>query len=135
VPRLGFCPLPGHNPGLLLAFSLDKHLHLMGLSDSPLCRRCGERMKPLPTLFVSVKLWLHSYRRIWAPSSCSQKTLRVYIWGSSGTLVKQEGSHTSIWGKKGPSIKVYVFRFLRVSKPIANHSIISTLHHIKKSTC
>jgi hypothetical protein len=23
VPRLGFCPLTGHNPGLLLAFSLD----------------------------------------------------------------------------------------------------------------
>jgi hypothetical protein len=23
VPRLGFCPLTGHNPGLLLAFLLD----------------------------------------------------------------------------------------------------------------
>jgi hypothetical protein len=23
VPRLGFCPLTGHNPGLLLAFALD----------------------------------------------------------------------------------------------------------------
>jgi hypothetical protein len=35
-----------HNPGLLLAFPLDiiplrRHLHLIGLSDSPLCRRCG----------------------------------------------------------------------------------------------
>jgi len=28
VPRLGFCPLTGHNPGL---------------SDSPLCRRCGAK--------------------------------------------------------------------------------------------
>jgi len=35
----------GHNPGLLLAFSLDiipsGDLHPIGLSDSPLCRRCG----------------------------------------------------------------------------------------------
>ena len=46
MPGLGFCPLTGHNPGLLLAFLLDiillrRHLHLMGLSDSPSCRKCG----------------------------------------------------------------------------------------------
>ena len=36
--------LLGHNPRSWLAFLLDiitRHLHLMGLSDSPLCRRCG----------------------------------------------------------------------------------------------
>ena len=32
-------------------------------------------MKPLPTLFVSVKLWLNSDVCIWAPSSWSQRTL------------------------------------------------------------
>jgi hypothetical protein len=39
-----YCPLIGHNPGLLLACSLDtlrRHLHIMGLSDSPICRKCG----------------------------------------------------------------------------------------------
>jgi len=36
-----------------------------------------QRMKPLPTFFVSVKLWLHSDMRIWAPSSWSQRTSRV----------------------------------------------------------
>jgi hypothetical protein len=46
VPRLSFCPLTGHNPELLLAFSLDimpsgDIFHLTRLSDSPLCRRCG----------------------------------------------------------------------------------------------
>ena len=62
-------------------------------------------MKPQPTFFVSVKLWLHSDMRIWAPSSWSQRTLRVEVWGPSGTLLKQQGSYKSIWGTKGPSIK------------------------------
>ena len=36
-------------------------------------------MKPLPTFFVSVKLWLHSDLCIWAPVSWSQRTLRVSV--------------------------------------------------------
>jgi len=40
-----FCPLTGHNPGLLLAFTghntLRRHLHLLWLTISPLCRRWG----------------------------------------------------------------------------------------------
>ena len=35
-----------------------------------------QTMEPLPTFFVSVKLWLHSGIRIWAPS-WSQRTLRA----------------------------------------------------------
>jgi hypothetical protein len=31
--------------------------------------------------------------------------LRVYVWGPSGTLVKQQGSLELIWGTKGPLIK------------------------------
>jgi len=42
APRLGFCPLIGLNAGLLTGHNtLRRHLHLLGLSDSPLCRRCG----------------------------------------------------------------------------------------------
>jgi hypothetical protein len=62
--------LTGHN-------TLRRHLHLMGMSDSPLLGGVDQTMKPLPTLFVSVKLWLHSGMRIWAPFSWSQRTLRV----------------------------------------------------------
>jgi len=61
-------------------------------------------MKPLPTFFVSVKLWLHSDMRIWAPYE-SQRTLRIAVWGPSGALLKEQGSHKSIWGTKCPSIK------------------------------
>jgi len=58
-----------------------------------------------PTFFMSVKLWLHSDMCIWAPSSWSQRTLRAQVWVPSGTSVKQQGSHKSIWGTKAPSIK------------------------------
>jgi hypothetical protein len=44
VPRLGFSPLTQSRAvtGLLTGRNtLRRHLHLLGLSDSPLCRRCG----------------------------------------------------------------------------------------------
>jgi hypothetical protein len=79
-------------------------------------------VKPLPTFFVSVKLWLHSDVCIWAPSSWSQRTLRV-AWGPSGTSVKQQGSHELIWGTKGLSFKAKVHWDHEVSNPITiNHS-------------
>ena len=40
MPRLGFCPLTGYDPGLLLAFSLDI-IHEVTSSPNGLCRRCG----------------------------------------------------------------------------------------------
>ena len=90
--------LTGHN-------TLRRRLHLMGLSDSQLCRRSEAEDKTSPTFLLSVTLWFHSDMRIWAPSSWSQRTIRVNVWGPSGTLVKQQGSHKSIWGTKGLSIK------------------------------
>jgi hypothetical protein len=45
--------LTGHN-------TLRRHLHLTGLSDRPLCRRCGAEDETSATFFVSLKLWLHS---------------------------------------------------------------------------
>ena len=57
--------LTGHN-------TLRRHLHLLGLSDSPLCRRCGVEDETSAHI-----LWLHSDVCIWAPSSWSQGTSRV----------------------------------------------------------
>jgi hypothetical protein len=90
--------------------TLGRYLHQMGLSDSPLSDYyCVggvlQRRKPRPTFFVNVKLWLHSNICIRAPSSWSQRTSRVYVWGPSGTLAKQRGSHELIWCTKGLSIK------------------------------
>jgi hypothetical protein len=64
--------------GLLIEHNtLKRHLHLLGLLDTPLCGGVEQRMKPLLTLFVSVKLRFHSGTRTWAPSSWSQRTSRV----------------------------------------------------------
>jgi hypothetical protein len=46
VPRLGFYPSIGSNPVLSRDFlpghnTLRRHLHLTGLTDNPLCRKCG----------------------------------------------------------------------------------------------
>ena len=63
--------LTGHN-------TLRRHYHLMGLSDCPLCRRCGaEDETSAHILCESVKLWLHSDMHICTPSSWSQRTLRA----------------------------------------------------------
>jgi hypothetical protein len=71
----------------------------MGQSDNPLCRRCGAEDEISPAFFVGVTVWLHSDMRIWAPSSWSQRTLSLLFLGPFGTLVKQQGSHKSIWGQ------------------------------------
>jgi hypothetical protein len=53
--------LTGHN-------TLRRYLHLIGLSDSPLCRGVEQRKKPRLTLYVNVGLWLHTDMCIWTPS-------------------------------------------------------------------
>jgi len=62
--------LTGHN-------TLRRHLHLMGLSDSPMCRRCGAEDETTAYIICKCELWLHSDMPIWAPSSWSEMTLRV----------------------------------------------------------
>jgi hypothetical protein len=42
--------LAGHN-------TLRRHLHLMGLSESPLCRKCGAEDETSPTFSVGVRPW------------------------------------------------------------------------------
>jgi hypothetical protein len=56
--------------------TLRRRVHLTGLSDSPLCSRCGAEDETSAQFFVSVWLWLHLDVSIWAPV-CSQRTLRV----------------------------------------------------------
>jgi hypothetical protein len=53
---------------------------------------------------VSMKPWLHSNTRIWAPFSWTQRMLEVQVWEQSGTLVKDQGYHAldiRLWGEKG----------------------------------
>ena len=57
--------------------TLRRHHHLMGLTNSPLCRRCGTEDEISGTFSVRVKPWLRSDMHIWAPFPWIQKTLRV----------------------------------------------------------
>jgi len=61
--------LTGHN-------TLRRHLHLIGLLDSPLCRRCGAKEETSAHIFVNVRFWPHPDTRIWAPSS-RQRIFRI----------------------------------------------------------
>jgi len=60
--------LTGHN-------TLRRHLHLLWLLDSPLCRKCGVREEL--TFYVSARPWPHSDICTWAPFSWSQRILGV----------------------------------------------------------
>jgi len=47
--------------GLLTAHNtLRRHLHLMGLSDVPLCRRCGAEDETSTHIVCECEAWLHS---------------------------------------------------------------------------
>jgi hypothetical protein len=52
--------LTGHN-------TLRRHLHILGLMDSPLCRKCGVEEETSAHILLNVRLWPLSDMCIWAP--------------------------------------------------------------------
>jgi hypothetical protein len=60
--------LTGHN-------TLRRHLHIIGLSDNPTCRKCGTEEETSVRICVSVRPWPHSGIRIWVPSFWTLRTL------------------------------------------------------------
>jgi hypothetical protein len=77
--------------GLLVGHStLRRHLYIMGLIDSPLCRTFGEhRRKPQSMFCESVKQRLHTHTPIWVPllgPRGSEKSNSGAVWDfSKGT--------------------------------------------------
>jgi hypothetical protein len=55
---------------------------------------------------VSVRPWPHSGIHIWTPF-WTQRTLGYYVWGPSGTLLKEQGSYNLVqnMGHKGPVLR------------------------------
>ena len=86
--------ITGHN-------TLGRHLHIHGLTDSPLCRQCGMEEET----FVNVRFWPLSDTCIWAPFFWRRRISRVQVWGPSGTLARPRGSLEIDLGHKEP-IKV-----------------------------
>jgi hypothetical protein len=98
--RVIICPPTGHN-------TLRCHLHIMGLCDSPICRKCGTGRNLQSTFCVSVRSWPHSGIRTWVPSFWTRRTLGYWLWGPSGTLLKEQGSYNQVqnMGHKGPVLR------------------------------
>jgi hypothetical protein len=53
--------LTGHN-------TLRRHLHVIGLSDSPLCRRCGAEDETSAHIRCECEALVHTDMCIWVPS-------------------------------------------------------------------
>jgi ribonuclease HI len=78
--------LTGHN-------TLGRYLHLMVLSNSPLCRRCGAEDETSAHILCACKA-LASLRHVYLGSFLDPADFkRLQVWGPSGTLVKAKGSN------------------------------------------
>jgi hypothetical protein len=82
--------------------TLRRHLYLLGLSNSPLCRWCEAGEETSAHVLCECEA-LASRRHAYLGSFWSQEILRILTWGPSGTTARLQGSHDSIWGTKGLS--------------------------------
>jgi hypothetical protein len=71
--------------------TLRRHLHIMGLMDSPCVGNVGLERKPQPMCCVSVKPWRHSHIFIWDPFSWTLRTLEVWAWVAICNFFKRTG--------------------------------------------
>jgi len=63
--------------------------------------------RPQSTFYVSARPWPHPGTLNWVPSFWTQKVLRNKVWGSSGTLAKEQGSFNPVnnVGHEGPVLR------------------------------
>ena len=88
--------LMGHN-------TLRRHLHLLGLLDSPLCRKWGVGEETSAHILCECEA-LASHRHAYLGSLFLEpEDIRRLGLGPSGATARMRGSHDSIWGTKGPS--------------------------------
>jgi len=83
-PRVVTGLVTGHN-------TLRRHLYVVGLSNYPTCRKCDAE-EETSVYILSVRPWLHWDMHIWVLSIWILRILRILIWVTSGTLVKEQGS-------------------------------------------
>ena len=103
--------LTGHN-------TLRRHLHLMVLSDSPLCRRCGVEEETSAHILCECEA-LASLGHVYLGSFfLDPQDIKSISLGAIWNFSKATGSHKLIWGTKGPLIKAYMYRDCKVSNPI-----------------
>ena len=92
--------LTGHN-------TLRRHLHVMGLSDNPTCRKCGTEEETSAHILCECEV-LASLSNIHLGSFFwTRRILGYWGWGPSGTLLKEQGSYNLVqyWGHRGPVLR------------------------------
>jgi len=88
--------LTGHN-------TLRRHLYLLGLLDSPLCRKCGVREETSAHILCECEA-LASLRHAYLGSFLLEsEDIRSLGLGAIWNYSKVAGLHDSIWGTKGLS--------------------------------
>jgi len=76
--------LAGHN-------TLRRHLCVMGLSNNPICRKCGIEEETSVHFCVRVSCWLHSDAHILAPSFWTLRALAKKLWGPFENFARGTG--------------------------------------------
>ena len=99
--------LTGHN-------TLRRHLHIMGLCNDPMCRKCGTEEETSVHILCECEA-LASPRHAYLGSFFFFWTLGTYgnyVWGPSGSVLKEQGSYSLAqnMGHRGPDIKAQVYR-------------------------
>jgi hypothetical protein len=92
--------LTGHN-------TLRRHLHIMGLCDSPICRKCGTGEESSVHILCECEA-LASLRHTYLGSLfLDPEDIRVLGVGPSGTLLKEQDSYNQVqnMGHKGPVLR------------------------------
>jgi hypothetical protein len=88
--------LMGHN-------TLRRHLCLLGLLDSPLCRKRGVRKETSAHILYECEALALLGLEYLGSFFLEPEDIKSLGLGPSGTIVRLQGSHDSIWGTKGPS--------------------------------
>jgi len=84
---------------------LRRHLHLIRLSVSPLCRRCGAEDETSAHILCQCEA-LASLRHAYLGSFFLEpEYIKSISLGAIWNFSKATGSHKSIWGTKGPPTK------------------------------
>jgi len=80
--------------------------YIMGLIDSPLCRKWGHRRRPEPTFCGSVKLWRHSKHTYPGSFLLDPEDVRSLGLGTMWTFIKRSGLTwigLQAYGHRGPA--------------------------------
>jgi hypothetical protein len=90
--------------GLLTGHNTPRHFHLLGLSDSPLCRRCGAEDETSAHILCELEA-LASLRHAYLGSFLEPEDIKSINLGAIWNFSKATGLHQLIWGTKGPLFK------------------------------